>query len=461
MSQPVNERVSAGRIFVFWIPLAATWLMMAVEGPFLAAIIARLSDPKENLAAYGVAFAVAILLEAPVMMLLSASTALVEDAGSFRKLKNFTYALNGLLTGIMALLLLTPLWIRIARDLIGLPPEVADLTQAALVLMLPWPGAIGYRRFYQGVLIRYDLTRRVAYGTVIRLVSMGLTAFAFYQGSDLPGAQVGAIALTVGVTIEALASRWMAAGVIRRLRDSGRTEAPGREPLTYRKILIFYYPLALTTTITMAAHPVVTFFMGRAPYSIESLAVLPVVYSLVFVFRSLGLSFQEVAITMLARGDQNRRPVGRFAILLALFTAGGLALIAWTPLATIWFQRISGLTPELTAFALPPLRILMVMPALTVLLSMQRALLVHGRATGPVTLGTLIEMAGIVATLFLVITLSPLVGATAAGIAWIAGRIFGNLYLVPPCLRQLAPDHPPAVPAGACALTPTDGLDET
>ena len=50
------------QIFTFWLPLAGTWLMMAVEGPFLAAIIARLADPKFNLAAYGIAFAFAVLV---------------------------------------------------------------------------------------------------------------------------------------------------------------------------------------------------------------------------------------------------------------------------------------------------------------------------------------------------------------------------------------------------------------
>ena len=75
-------------------PLAATWLMMASEGPFLAAIIARLPEAKFNLAAYGVSFAFAILIEAPVIMIMSASTALVEDRSSFRRLRNFTYMLN-------------------------------------------------------------------------------------------------------------------------------------------------------------------------------------------------------------------------------------------------------------------------------------------------------------------------------------------------------------------------------
>ena len=52
LDSPVTYR----RIFRLWVPLAATWLMMSVEGTFLAAVIARLDEPTFNLAAYGVAF---------------------------------------------------------------------------------------------------------------------------------------------------------------------------------------------------------------------------------------------------------------------------------------------------------------------------------------------------------------------------------------------------------------------
>jgi len=72
--------------------------MMSAEGPFLAAIIARLADPRFNLAAHGVAFAFALLIEAPVIMIMSASAALAEDKLSFIRLRNFIYALNGLVT---------------------------------------------------------------------------------------------------------------------------------------------------------------------------------------------------------------------------------------------------------------------------------------------------------------------------------------------------------------------------
>jgi hypothetical protein len=163
-----GKPVTLARIFRFWTPMAGTWLMMSLEGPFLAAIIARLDDPKQNLAAFGVAFSVAILIEAPVIMMLSASTALVDGPASFRLLRRFTCLINGALTVIMLAMLLTPLWRIVAASGIGLPPRVVELTQIALLVLLPWPAAIGYRRFYQGLLIRHGLTRLVAYGTVAR-----------------------------------------------------------------------------------------------------------------------------------------------------------------------------------------------------------------------------------------------------------------------------------------------------
>ncbi len=74
---------------------------MSIEGPILTAVIARLLEPKFNLAAYGVAFNIALFIEAPIIMILSAATALVKDYGSFARLRNFTYTLNGIITMFM------------------------------------------------------------------------------------------------------------------------------------------------------------------------------------------------------------------------------------------------------------------------------------------------------------------------------------------------------------------------
>lgn len=234
--------------------------MMSFEGPFLTAIIARLAEPKFNLAAWGVAFSFALIIEAPIIMIMSASTALVENRTSYIKLRNFTNFINAAITLIMIFLLIPDMFNYITINLIGLPERVSQLTHIATILLLPWPGAIGFRRFYQGVLIRHNLTRRVAYGTVLRLISISLTALLLYSLTDLPGVSVGAISLSTGVLIEAAASRMMAHKTVSILM----TIDNHRQSLSYRKIYLFYYPLALTSLLALGVHPLVTFFIGHS-----------------------------------------------------------------------------------------------------------------------------------------------------------------------------------------------------
>jgi progressive ankylosis protein len=427
---PTQPR-TARAIFLFWLPLAATWVMMALEGPFLAAIIARLADPAFNLAAYGVAFAFGILIESPVIMLLSASTALVVDRDSYLRLRNFANALNVGCTALLLIVLIPPLYDAVMRDLLDLPDEVASLTYGALWLLLPWPAAIGYRRFLQGILIRTGRTRLVAIGTVLRLAGMALTALVLFLATDLPGAWVGTAAMTIGVSIEAIAARIMAIGTIRELLHGPGLVGSDQGSLGYIDIARFYYPLALTSVIGLTVQPLLTFFMGRAPAPVESLAVFPVIHALSFLFRALGLSFQEVAIALLGPRSRHFPELARFATGLALIAVVGYALIAFTPLASFWFETLSGLSPELADFAITPARILVVIPALSVLLSLQRAVLVQDRRTRPITVATALEL-GFVAIVFL--TLGwwlELVGVVAASIAFTAGRIAGVGYLVP------------------------------
>jgi Na+-driven multidrug efflux pump len=415
-------------IFLFWVPLAATWVMMASEGPFLTAIIARLGDPTYNLAAFGVAFAFGILVEGPVIMLMSASTALAKNWVAFLRLRRFTWALNALSTGLLGILLIPPVFEFVMDAMLGLPVEITRLVYGALVLLLPWPAAIGYRRFIQGVLIRANRTRLVAYGTVLRVMTMVGAALAFYHLSEFPGAWVGAAALSSGVMAEALAARFMALPTLRELE--AESEATAADAPEYGEIWRFYYPLALTSMIGLTIQPMLTFFMGRAPSPIESLAVFPVVNALSFLFRSLGLSFQEVAIALIGDDFEHVEDVGRFALYLGLASSAALALVAFTPLADLWFIEVSGLTPELAAMAIVPTMVLVPMPAISVWLSYQRGILVNARRTKPITVATAIEV-GMIAILFILGAWGfGWVGVTAAFFAFVGARTAANLFLV-------------------------------
>jgi len=423
MSKTLSGPLTLKKIFIFWVPLAATWFMMSMEGPFLAAVIARLAEPKFNLAAYGVAFSFALIVEAPVIMIMSASTALVKDARSFIKLRNFTYLLNSIITVLMLIGLIPTIFFFVAENLIGLPTNIAKLTYLASIILLPWPATIGYRRFYQGILIRNNLTRRVAYGTIIRLFSMSITALVLYYFTDVPGVAVGAAALSMGVTMEAIVSKIMV------LKTQRRIMSIEGEDISYRKIYNFYLPLALTTTIALGVHPIVTFFVGRAKFPIESLAVLPVINSLVFIFRALGLSYQEVGISLLGNSSENFKKLKNFATILAVSVFSILAIVAFTPLSIFWFETVSGLSKELSEFAIFPLQLFVIMAPMTVLISWQRAVLVKSQFTKPITWATFIEVGGIVLVMYFAISVFDIVGAIAAVSALVLGRIGANIYL--------------------------------
>ena len=411
--------------------------MMAAEGPFLAAMIARMPGPEFNLGAYGVAFALAILIEAPVIMLMSAATSLVKDRISYLKMRNFS---RGLILGttLLLLIVLVPGVYRwLTETLLQLPAEVADLTYGALWFFLPWPSAIGYRRFLQGVLIRAGKTRLVAVGTLIRLLAMTVAALLGYLLLDIPGAWVGGLALGTGVTVEAIAARFMAAETVRDLlAEEGNSAYTGRT-VTYRAIATFYLPLALTSLIGLTIQPLLTFFMGLSVSPGESLAIYPVVHSLSFFFRSVGFAYQDAAIALIGERFEHYRELRRFCFTLGAVTTAGLALVAFTPLFQLWFTVLSGLTPELTSFALIPARIIVPLPFLSVLLSFQRAILVEGRRTQHITWASVIEVTT-VAVLFLTLGFGfEVVGATAAFTAFLGGRLLSTVYLVPGCASVL------------------------
>jgi hypothetical protein len=431
-----KESLTYKKIFIFWVPLAATWLMMAAEGPILAAIIARLTDPKFNLAAFGVAFSFGVLIEAPIIMLMSASTALVKNRESYTRLRNFSLTLIAICTLIMLIFITPPVFYFIVQRLIGLPENLALLTHQACILLIPWPGAIGYRRFYQGILIRSNLTRLVAYGTVIRLTTISTTALICYLFFSLNGATVGTLSLSLAVCAEAIASRFMAHNSVKQLISHEHAVHAGKS-LSYRYITKFYYPLALTSILGLGIHPMVTFFMGQSRMPIESLAVLPVINSLVFLFRSMGLSFQEAGIALLGEKNENFKMLRNFALLLGISVIGALSLITLTPLSYIWFHKVSGLSLELTQFARLPAQILILLPSLTVLISFQRALLVKNEKTTPITIATSIEVVTIFTILFVAIAVFNPIGAIAASIAFVIGRFCANTYLFIPCKKAL------------------------
>jgi O-antigen/teichoic acid export membrane protein len=90
------------------------------------------------------------------------------------------------------------------------------------------------------------------------------------------------------------------------------------------------------------------------------------------------------------------------------------------------------LQSDLRRFAIGPARILVLLPALEYFLSFQRARLIVARKTRLVTVATAIEAVSLATALFLCVGTFDLVGAIAAAIAIMLGRLAANTFLLIP-----------------------------
>lgn len=426
-----EEPVTVSRVFRLWLPLAASWMLMGVEIPMLTAFVARLPEEGIQLAAYGsVAFAIALVIEGPIIQLLAASTALCGDWDSFVKVRRFMYVSAAALTVLHVGIAFSPVYDFIARTLLRVPEEIVEPGRLGLQLLTPWTASIAYRRFYQGVLIRFERSKMVGVGTAIRLVALTSSlavgsALAYYDVWPIPGVAVGAAAVSIAVISEAAFIGWITKPVLAdRLHGTGTANPP----LTRSKFFSFYTPLALMPLLTLVIQPTGSAAMSRMPSAMESLAAWPVVHGLLFLIRSTGFALNEVVVALL--GKPNAYPaLRRFTWMLAASTSGFLLLFALSPLSDFWFRTISDLEPHLVEFCTVALLIGVLMPAYQVLQSWFGGMLVHARKTRGITEAVAIYVVIAVVGLTAAAKLSPWPGVYVALSIFVTGGICQTAWL--------------------------------
>ncbi len=389
-------------IFWFWLPLFASWLLMTAEGPIISAAINRLPDEVIMLAAMGIVTSLSVTIESPIINLLATSTANVKDRASYLLVRRFTIHWAAALTVVAALVAYTPLFDLIVVRGLEAPPEIARWVRPGMQIMVFWTAAIAWRRFLQGIMIRFDATRKVAWGTAVRLVASGGAVVVLAFASDWPGVIIGSIALMAGVVAEAAYATVAVRPILHNeLADRpGSTAAGADDSLTYRELTLFHLPLAATSLLILLAQPLVTFSLARLDNPTLSLAAWPVVFQIMLLSRAAAMALPEAVIALSSRTDC-------FVALrrFSFYLTGGITLLTavflFSPLAGWYIFDVQDMTPDVGALAMSSLGLFLFFPALATLTSWLRGLLINGRATKTINVGMAINLATTAAVLLL------------------------------------------------------------
>lgn len=398
-----------------FLPLSLSDTIMILTIPIIVAGVSRLPDQEIHLAAFGVAQSMAILIESPIIMLLHASTALSRDPVAFKVLRRFMIGISLLLTIIYALLAFTPLYDLIFRGWLGQPDAVADSGRLAFQVMLLWPAAIGWRRFYQGFLIMRKRSGAIAMAALYRLGSLTVMVIILV-GLRLPGALVGGIGLAVSVLVEAVAVTYYAH---RELRAHVWEEAVPTNPHRMAPMIIWYAPLALTAFLIWVSKPAISGGIARAAEANLSLAAWPAAWMLVALIGNTIRMVQQLVITQ-ATSPENYRVLSRFTWMAGLFSSSILALVGFTPVGSTLLINVTGLAPRLAAVAIPAIQVAALYPLGIALQNHMQGLLIRGGRTGAVNLSALLG-SGILFLAMLAGVAMGWVGTVVGGVATMVG----------------------------------------
>lgn len=375
---------------------------MTVAGPWIQGVISRQPDAETQLAAFGIVMSLSITIEAPVIMMLATSTALAVDRGSLRQLWRYMMLVNVVVTILALLFAFSPLFDLWVGTVLGIPATIQEAARPGMAIMVLWSGLIGYRRFYQGILIRTDHTRAVGFGTFLRVVASAGTAVVLGALGGLSGVTIGATAMMVAVTVEAIYARWAARSSVAEIQ----TAPPAARSLTYRMILGFHLPLAMTSVLALLVRPMLESGLASTDRAEQALAAWAVVWEIMLVMRAGGFAFQEVAIAL------NKNPSDAIMLRHFMWTVGfGLSglmlLVGVTPLMNVYLETVLAAPKNIHDLVIAGTIAGASIPLLTTMLSFYRALLMKRDTTAPIYQAMVVN---------LVLTAILLWGALNAGV---------------------------------------------
>lgn len=378
-------------ILKFWLPLFASWLLMTIEGPTISAAINRLPNEVIMLAAQGIVISLSVTIESPIISLLSTATALTKDRHSFLLIRKFTLHWIVVLTAVTLLIGFTPLFDVVVVRWMGTPEEIARWVRPGMQIMSLWSAAIGWRRFLQGVLIQFGYTRRVAWGTLVRLIASAGTVLVLSVWSGFPGIVIGGCAWMAGVGAEAIFATFAIQSLLQNELSPTAPAASGK-PLTYSELFWFHLPLASTSLLILLAQPLVAFSLARLDNPTRSLAAWPLIFQVLLVARAAAFALPEVVIA-LTKGEETYAPLRRFSFILMGITTVFMGVLVFTPLLSVYLFKVQDADPVVGELAQWGVMWFLLLPSLTVIVSWLKGLLIKRHATTTINVGMAINMA--------------------------------------------------------------------
>jgi progressive ankylosis protein len=407
-----------------FIPLCLSDVTMALGDPLTTTTLAHLPDARNNIAALGVAKAIAIFCESPIIMLLHASNALAPTQASRQALWKFTLISSGAMSLLLALTTIPAIFAIVGEGWLGVSPELSDRVRSIVMIVILWPLAIGWRRYFQGLLIHASQSNAVAQASLIRLATViGILVIGTIL--KISGTTVAGTSLVLGVIAEAVTVTYLA----KKLKVTYPPEIVSTPELPHNLAAVwkFYAPLGGTMILVWGARAALIGIVTRANDGDIALAAWPAAWGLVLVIANSTRMVQQIIIRN--QKIMSTQLLIKFAITVGMVCSIILLLISGTPLSETVISWFIGNDQELILRVHPVLLICVAVPFLVSIQNAMQGFLVSAGQTWEVNQAAWVGATVMLGTAYFVMQ-SGQNGAIAASIGMLGGGIMEIGYLV-------------------------------
>lgn len=405
-----GDRIPWVQVLKFYLPLAATSVLMMVTHSVVSSAMTKTLSPAIALAGYSAAYSVGQVFEAPCYGMQRMALTFVSGKRSFRVVAKTALWILATVAGGLLLISWTPLSKVVFTRVLGLGEEAYRAALPSLRVFILWPISSAVRSLYQSLIVLRKKTGWLTVNMVARVCLMLLSAFLLPK--IWPGGPVGASILMLGLCTEAL----LAFVVSRKAIPPLGEDSPEGAEITTGQVLAFTLPLGLAASVQTLARPVVTAALSRTMSPEVTLAGYQVANS--FSYISLALTYNIYhAVVIFIKDGTSFGQIRAFVIGLGL-TGSVVLSICNIPAVGNWvFGTVIGATPDIAREAMRTLMTLAITPMLFALVEFYSGMLMLAKHSVWVT-GA--KMANVAATSVAVLALArlfPGLGGAAGALA--------------------------------------------
>ncbi|MFC4599967.1 multi antimicrobial extrusion protein MatE [Cohnella hongkongensis] len=343
-----NEPVSLRRLFLFFIPMGISVLLINLSHIIVNGTLARSDNPEIILAGYALAMSLLVVTEKPAVLFRQTCSALVRDRMSFRAVRKVSYYVFGASLAFGALIAYTPVGHWVFGWAYAADPAAEKEATAAFRALMFLSVFSGIRCLYQGVIIYKMRTRWLTIAMVFRLAGMFLLSQYFLR-TGVDSALHGTVIFVFGMMIEAGVSWWEASKLVKQMPEKDE-EWEVTKP---RQVTKFYNPLLYSSLIIVWVLPILNALLGTTERGTLAVASFAVAGSLMNLVLGFFTYFHQIAL-LFVKSDP--AIVRKFTLLLGFIPPLLLALIAFTPLGDWMFSHVLGVKDELLQACIHALR---------------------------------------------------------------------------------------------------------